>query len=67
MVVVSGYACPEYQEFYENRGWIRFDKNVVCNAGAKRIESVWLSEKTMEALKKRICEKELELFPEFGE
>jgi DNA adenine methylase len=67
MVVVSGYACPEYQEFYEDREWIRFDKDVVCNAGAKRIESIWLSEKTMEALKKRICEKELELFPEFGE
>lgn len=50
MVIVSGYNCKEYQSFYEKYGWKRFDKAVVCNAGAKRVESIWLSPKTQEAL-----------------
>jgi len=58
-VVVSGYACPEYTLLYEDNGWKRFDKPVVCNAGARRTESVWLSPRTLEAVNKP---RELDLF-----
>jgi DNA adenine methylase len=50
-VVVSGYACPLYTELYENHGWERKDKEAQTNSGGKRIESLWLSPRTSEALK----------------
>lgn len=49
-VVVSGYACPLYTELYEAHGWQRHDKEAQTNSGGKRIESVWLSPRTVEAL-----------------
>ena len=49
-VVVSGYACPLYTELYEAHGWQRFDKEAQTNSGGKRIESLWLSPRTIEAL-----------------
>lgn len=49
-VIVSGYACPLYTELYEQHGWIRKDKEVQTNSGGKRIESIWLSPRTWEAL-----------------
>jgi DNA adenine methylase len=49
-VVVSGYACPLYAELYEAHGWQRHDKEAQTNSGGKRIESVWLSPRTVEAL-----------------
>ena len=61
MVIVSGYACPEYQALYENHGWMRHDKNVTCNAGAKRTESIWLSPRTVKALGRP---RQANLFPE---
>lgn len=51
-VVVSGYACPLYTELYEVHGWHRFDKEAQTNSGGKRIESLWLSPRTIEALNK---------------
>jgi DNA adenine methylase len=51
-VIVSGYACPLYAELYEDHGWARFDKEAQTNSGGKRIESVWLSPRTLEALGK---------------
>jgi len=48
-VVISGYACPLYTELYEAHGWQRFDKEAQTSGG-KRIESVWLSPRTTEAL-----------------
>ena len=51
-VIVSGYACPLYTELYEARGWERHDKEAQTNSGGKRIESVWLSPRTVEALDK---------------
>lgn len=50
-VVVSGYACSLYTELYENHGWQRVDKEAQTNSGGKRIESLWLSPRTVEALK----------------
>jgi DNA adenine methylase len=50
-VIVSGYACPLYTELYENHGWERKDKEAQTNSGGKRIESLWLSPRTSEALK----------------
>lgn len=49
-VVVSGYACPLYSELYEAHGWQRIDKEAQTNSGGKRIESLWLSPRTIEAL-----------------
>jgi DNA adenine methylase len=49
-VVVSGYACPLYTELYESHGWQRVDKEAQTNSGGKRIESLWLSPRTVEAL-----------------
>jgi DNA adenine methylase len=48
--VVSGYACPLYTELYEAHGWARYDKEAQTNSGGKRIESLWLSPRTVEAL-----------------
>lgn len=53
-VIVSGYACPLlYTELYENYGWTRHDKEAQTNSGGKRIESLWLSPRTVEALGQR--------------
>lgn len=49
-VIISGYACPLYSELYEGRGWVRRDKESRTNSGGKRIESIWISPKTWEAL-----------------
>lgn len=51
-VVLSGYACPLYTELYEAHGWQRHDKEAQTNSGGKRIESVWLSPRTVKALAK---------------
>lgn len=51
-VVVSGYACPLYTELYEEHGWQRFDQEAQTNSGGKRIESVWISPRTAEALQR---------------
>lgn len=49
-VIVSGYASSLYSELYESHGWIRKDREFQTNSGGKRIESLWLSPKTHEAL-----------------
>jgi DNA adenine methylase len=51
-VVVSGYACPLYTDLYERHGWQRVDKEAQTNSGGKRIESLWLSPRTQDALDK---------------
>jgi DNA adenine methylase len=51
-VIISGYACPLYADLYESHGWQRHDKEAQTNSGGKRIESVWLSPRTVEALAK---------------
>lgn len=48
-VIVSGYACPLYTDLYEHRGWQRVDIDAATN-GANRVESLWLSPRTIEAL-----------------
>jgi DNA adenine methylase len=52
-VVISGYACPLYAELYEAHNWKRVDKEAQTNSGGKRIESLWLSPRTVEALGQR--------------
>lgn len=49
-VIVSGYACDLYRELYEAHSWHRFNKEAQTNSGGKRIESVWISPRTVEAL-----------------
>jgi DNA adenine methylase len=46
-VIVSGYACPLYEELYGD--WIRKDRRARANSGCKRIESIWLSPRTAKA------------------
>jgi len=49
-VVVSGYACPLYADLYERHGWQRVDTMAQTNSGGKRVESLWLSPRTVDAL-----------------
>lgn len=49
-VVVSGYASPLYAELYEAHGWARIDSASVATNGGKRIESIWMSPRTVQAL-----------------
>jgi len=53
-VVVSGYACSLYTDLYERHDWQRVDKEVKTNSGGKRIESLWLSPRTVKALAKPV-------------
>ncbi|OGC94104.1 MAG: hypothetical protein A2W25_12025 [candidate division Zixibacteria bacterium RBG_16_53_22] len=48
-VLVSGYACDLYTALYEAHGFVRFDRKAKANKGT-RIESVWLSPRTVSAL-----------------
>lgn len=50
MAIVSGYSSPEYVEYYEANGWQRRDREMPTNGGGKRLESIWLSPKTVRAL-----------------
>lgn len=49
-VVVSGYNCPLYEELY--RGWHREDIPARTTSHSVRIESLWLSPRTVQALGK---------------
>jgi DNA adenine methylase len=50
-VVLSGYPSKLYQELYEEEGWIREDKESSTTGHSSRIESLWLSPRTIQALK----------------
>lgn len=60
MVVLSGYNCPEHEEWYGH--WERHDFNAVCSSSGvggtgstkgqkrpRRVESVWLSPAVVQA------------------
>jgi DNA adenine methylase len=49
-VVISGYKSELYEDLYETEGWERFDRKHLGNSGAKRIESIWVSPKTLDKL-----------------
>lgn len=49
-VVVSGYASDLYRDIYEAYGWRRVDREAQVNAGATRIECLWLNPATVAAL-----------------
>lgn len=48
-VIVSGYRNGLYDELYSD--WIRFDKQNRAQSNVKRIESLWIPRRTVEALK----------------
>ena len=48
--VISGYKNTLYQEIYNENGWLDVDKMAATNTGGKRVESLWLSPRTVEAL-----------------
>lgn len=58
-VVVSGYACDLYRDLYESYGWQRRDKRYQTNSGSNRLESIWLSPRTANAL---VTPRQIELF-----
>ena len=51
--IVSGYACPLYHDLYEAHGWRRVDRPALNNSGNVRMESIWLSPRTVDALNGR--------------
>lgn len=55
-VVVSGYPSPLYAEIYT--GWHRTDREAAVNAGSKRVECLWLSPRTTEALANQAAQTE---------
>lgn len=52
MAVVSGYACDLYADLYEAAGWKRVDQKARIDGGGEAIESLWLSPRTWQALKR---------------
>ena len=54
MVIISGYPSGEYQLWYENHGWQRYEKQTRTNSSglhsADRTEAIWLSPRTARAL-----------------
>ncbi len=49
-VILSGYSSAIYEELFEKQGWLRVDKEALTMSGATRIESLWLSPRTVAAL-----------------
>ena len=49
-VIVSGYECTRYEELYGD--WHRVERETQVQSGAKRIESLWLSPRTVEELER---------------
>jgi len=49
-VVVSGYPSDLYSEIFEDKGFSRIDGDSTTNNGGKRVESLWLSPRTSDAL-----------------
>ncbi len=49
-VVLSGYPSAIYTELFENKGWLRFDKEARVLGGSLKTECVWLSPRTAAAL-----------------
>lgn len=49
-VVLSGYPSAIYAELFESKDWVRIDKEAKVMGGATKIESLWLSPRTSEAL-----------------
>ena len=48
MVIMSGYSCDLYDALYS--GWKRLDRDTYADHALDRIESLWLSPRTVEAL-----------------
>lgn len=49
-VVLSGYDSAIYKELFEDKGWIRRDKEMLTLSGNKKLESIWLSPTVSKAL-----------------
>lgn len=50
-VVLSGYPSKIYEELFEDKGWKRVDREAVVLGGAKKTECLWISPKTIDALR----------------
>nr|WP_295850672.1 DNA adenine methylase [uncultured Xylophilus sp.] len=50
MVVVSGYACPLYDELFGH--WERFDRHTFADGARPRIEAAWINPACSAALKR---------------
>lgn len=65
MALVSGYACDLYTDLYEARGWHRVDRQTRTN-GRDRIESLWISPRTWQALEAEQAERQRQSLPLFA-
>lgn len=65
MALVSGYACDLYTRLYEARGWRRVDRATRTN-GRDRVESLWISPRTWQALESERLERERAGLPLFA-
>lgn len=50
-VVLSGYPSAIYEELFEQKGWLKFERAARVLGGASKIEAVWLSPRTAADLK----------------
>ena len=66
MAIVSGYACDLYADLYEAKGWARVDKQTRTN-GRDRLESLWISPSTWQALESERLERERQALPLFAD
>ena len=49
-VVLSGYPSAIYEELFESKGWLRFDKDAWTMRGTRKTESVWINPQAAKAL-----------------
>jgi DNA adenine methylase len=49
-VILSGYPSKIYEELFEARGWLRFDKDAWTMRGTKKTECVWINPQAAKAL-----------------
>jgi DNA adenine methylase len=68
--LITGYGWNKdgtknglYEELYEAHGWTRVDKEARTNSGGKRIQSIWLSPRTVAALEQEQQERTHEQLP----
>lgn len=51
-VVLSGYNCPLYEEFYSD--WLRIDKSTFADGAKPRTESLWINPRAAANLNQKL-------------
>jgi DNA adenine methylase len=61
MVVLSGYRCDAYDEWF--RGWTRVDRDCWAERAARRTESLWISPRCEERLRREAEIRDANILP----